>query len=44
MFASLDNRDQDDIKKERVEHDSVIVRLDTSIKGKEELLVAIKES
>jgi len=44
LFAALDTRDHEDITKNRAEHDSVLVRLDGTIKDKEELLVAIKES
>lgn len=44
LFAALDTRDNEDINEKRAEHNSVLVRLDGTIKDKEELLVAIKES
>ena len=44
LFAALHTRDREDINEKRAEHDSVLVRLDGTIKDKENLLVAIKES
>lgn len=44
LFAALDTRDNQEINEKRAEHDSVLVRLDGTIKDKEQLLVAIKES
>lgn len=44
LFAALDHRENDDIQERRAEHDSVLVRLDGTIRDKEQLLVAIKES
>lgn len=44
LFAALETRDHEDINEKRAEHNSVLVRLDGTLKDKEELLVAIKES
>lgn len=44
LFAALDTRESADINAKRAEHDSVLVRLDGTIKDKEQLLGAIKES